>query len=67
MRASSSGPQLSKPFVFDVATRPRVYPISAGSEDEMWEWVRAIQEVLSKLPPPTDDGAVGADYGNDDD
>jgi len=29
--------------------------------------VRAIQEVLSKLPPPTDDGAVGADYGNDDD
>jgi hypothetical protein len=47
----------TKPFMFEVATKQRVFLISATAEDEMNDWIAAIQGVLATLPPPQDDQA----------
>lgn len=41
--------------MFEVATKQRVFLISATAEDEMNDWIAAVQGVLATLPPPQDD------------
>ena len=53
--------------MFEVAVKGRVFMICASGEEEMWEWIRAIQDVVSKLPPPSDDQGVAPVDGGDDD
>lgn len=52
--------------MFEVATKTRVFLISAAAEEEMNDWIVAIRGVLATLPPPVDD-APGDDAGGDDD
>jgi hypothetical protein len=64
----SCGPstkKVSKGFLFDVTTQPRVYVANAATEEEMQDWIDAIQGVLDTLPRPAVAGGAGDDEGDD--